>query len=227
MASRTIHDKIPHNVRVNKETTLSQDALRNMYKTSARANRRAAGQDAVTPSVKGLQGVNPSTIGIAAQARFAELAKVASVAKDGLSAIMAIRDSAEAQANPAALANNTTFMAVIQRVIAKIGEEVDELTSGAANEGATKSSLTRHRMTQEERVHRSQAHVAAGTDSACPILGAADMARVERARAKLSRLKTAQAMGDTGDIVRAAFNMEPRAVDADELYAMFEGKRSK
>jgi hypothetical protein len=220
MASRVIHDKIPHNVRVNKAATLSQEELRRIY-------RAAAGMDAVKPSVKGRQGVKPSTIGIAAQKRFSELAKVAKVAGDGLRAIQTIRDSAEAEAYPelAALANDPRFMAVIQRVIAKIGAEVDELTSGAANEGATNSSLTSRRMSQEERAHRSQALVAAGLDAARPILTAEDMARVEQARAKLSRLMTAQAFGDPGDIERAKFGLDPRAIDADELYAMFEGKR--
>lgn len=218
MASRVIHDKIPHNIRVNKAATLSQEELRRIY-------RAAAGMDAVKPSVKGRQGVKPSTIGIAAEKRFAKLANVAAVTADGLRAIQTIRDSAEEYPELAALANDPRFIAVIQRVVEKIGKEVSELTSGAANEGATNSSLTSHRMTQEERVHRSQAHVAAGMDAARPILTAEDAERVERARSKLSRLKTAEGMGNAGDIVRARFGMDGRALDADDLYGLFEGKR--
>lgn len=62
-------------------------------------------------------------------------------------------------------------------------------------------------------------------DAARPILTAEDSERVERARAKVSRLKTAEGMGDAGDIVRAKFGYEPRALDADDLYGLFEGKR--
>lgn len=235
MASRTIHDKIPHNVRVNKGATLSQETLRQMYKSSARGNRRAAGADAVTPTVKGLQGVMPSTIGIAAQARFAKIAKTALVTAKGLDAILKIRDSAEAQADPelAALANNPKFIMVMKLVLEKLSGQLNglmvEMLQGTQDgQGPDHENDEEALAAANEKARTGRdPHVAAGVDSAGPILGAEDMAQRERARARLSRLKTAQAMGDSGDIVRAQFGMEPRAVDGDELYAMFEGKRSK
>ncbi|WP_147309818.1 hypothetical protein [Paraburkholderia sp. BL6669N2] len=217
---------------------MSQETLRQMYKATSRTNRRAAGVDAVTPSVKGAKGVIPSTIGVAAQARFAKIGKTALVAAEGLDAILKIRDSAEAQADPelAALANDPKFIMVMKLVLEKLSGQLNGLmvemmygTSGTADgQGPDHENDEEVMAAANEKARTGRdPHVAAGVDSAGPILGADDMARVERARAKLSRLKTAQAMGDAGDIVRAQFGMEPRAVDADGLYAMFEGKRSK
>ncbi|RZF31323.1 hypothetical protein EVC45_02400 [Paraburkholderia sp. UYCP14C] len=181
------------------------------------ANQRRAGVDAVTPSVRGRQGVIPSTIGIAAQKRFARLAQVAKVTTDALKTLNTIRDSEEAEQNPelAALVNDPKFMAVIGRVVAKIGREVDEIT-GSGEKPLTSSSLSNHRMSQEERVHRIQA-LANGQDTARPILGAEDLARVEAARAKLARLRIAEAIGDAGDIVRARFGMDERPATDEDL----------
>ena len=173
------------------------------------------GADAVAPSVKGVQGVQPSVRGIAAKARdarFVRLAQVAKVAADGLRAIQTIKDSAEAATNPelAALANDPAFMAVISKVVEKIGNEVNGLTK----------PLTSVRMHSEERALRAK-------EDSRPILTAEDMARVERARAKLSRLKTAEALGDAGDIVRARFGYEPRAYDSDAMHRLMDRLEGK
>jgi metal-dependent amidase/aminoacylase/carboxypeptidase family protein len=217
MASRTIHDKIPHNVRVNK-TAVDEAMLRAMYRSAA---RRSTAGDAVAPSVKGVQGVQPSVRGIAAKARdarYARLAQVAKVAADGLHAIQTIKDSAEAATNPelAALTNDPAFMAVISKVVEKIGNEVNGLTK----------PLTSVRMHSEERALRAKEMVTGMADSR-PILTAEDMARVERARAKLSRLKTAEALGDAGDIVRARFGLEPRAYDSDAMHSLMDRLEGK
>lgn len=160
------------------------------------------------------------------QTRYAELAKVAAVTGDFLSTLDRFRASQDAAENPqfAALLDDPKFMAVIQRVIAKIGKEVDSLTrdslSAARNEVAG-SAEERDEINQ--RIAREEG--LGGFDAARPILTAEDAERVERARAKVSRLKTAEGMGDAGDIVRARSGMDERALDADGLYGLFEGKR--
>jgi metal-dependent amidase/aminoacylase/carboxypeptidase family protein len=168
-----------------------------------------------------VQGVQPSVRGIAAKARdarYARLAQVAKVAADGLRAIQTIKDSAEAAANPelAALANDPAFMAVISKVVEKIGNEVNGLIK----------PLTSVRMHSEERALRAKELVTGMADSR-PILTAEDMARVERARAKLSRLKTAEALGDAGDIVRARFGLESRAYDSDAMQSLMDRLEGK
>jgi hypothetical protein len=205
--------KIPaHSIHIHKGATVNKQ------------KRKTA--DAVTPSVKGRQGVKPSTIGIAAQKRFAQLANVAAVTGDFLSTLNRFRASQDAAENPqfAALLDDPKFMAVIQRVVAKIGTEVDSITrdslSAARNEvagSAEERDEINQRIAKEEGL--------GGFDAARPILTAEDAERVERARSKLSRLKTAEGMGDAGDIVRARYGYEPRALDADGLYESFEGKR--
>lgn len=206
MASRMITERIPQNPRVNKGVNVTTQ------------KRKAA--DAVSPSTKASTvGVKPSTIGIAAQKRFAQLAKVAAVTFGGLNVIDTIRDSAEEYPELAALANDPRLMAVIQRVVAKIGKEVDSLTR---NEAAGKGPDHEN---DEEVLAAAREQERTGMDAARPVLTAEDAEHVERARAKLSRLRTAEGMGDAGDIIRAKSGMDERALDADDLYGLFEGKR--
>uniref|UniRef100_E1T7E9 Uncharacterized protein n=1 Tax=Burkholderia sp. (strain CCGE1003) TaxID=640512 RepID=E1T7E9_BURSG len=230
MASRMIHDKIPHNVRVN-NAAADEAMLRAMYKSAARAQRSKTA-DAVAPSVVGLKGITPSTKGIAAKARFARLAKVAKATADGLNAIETIRNSEQAASNPelAALVNDPRFLATIQKVVAKIAKEVNELTTVNSDEPkATVSPLTSHRMSQEERVLHAQRLAASqlGAADSGPVITAEDMERVARARAKLSRLKTAEVLGDAGDIVRAQFGQEPRAYDGDDMCRLMDKLEGK
>ncbi|MFM0695638.1 hypothetical protein PQQ64_25600 [Paraburkholderia graminis] len=208
MATVVRNVKIPATTLRVSKAAADEAMLRAMYGSAARKRGKSA--DAVAPSVMGLKGVKPSTKGIAANARFAQLAKVAKVAADGLSAIQTIRDSAEAAANPelAALANDPKLMAVIGKVVEKIIAEVNSLTA------PRHSPLNSVRMSAEEKAH----HIAnGGADAAFIPLTAEDMAAVERAREKLARLQTADALGDAGDIVAARFGYEPRAYDADDM----------
>jgi hypothetical protein len=174
MASRTIHDKIPHNVHPGQKVFMG------------RAQRYKRAADAAS----------------------------------AMNSLLQARDSGLPQAEALAkrLLANEKFMAAFNKLLAESG--VDVPTAPLTGQGPDHEN-------DEEVLAAAREKEQAGMDSARPILGAADMERVERAHAKLSRLKTAQALGDAGDIVRAQFGMESRAVDADELYAMFEGKRSK
>lgn len=132
MTTRMVHDKIPHNFRARKA------------------------QDVAAPGIKaGVQGVIPSILGIAGQARFAgdgnngathraaknsvggerfqtryaRVADMLMVTTKGLDALIKIRDSAEAQTDPelAALANDPRVMAAFRKVIEAIGKVADEL----------------------------------------------------------------------------------------------------
>lgn len=188
MESRTIHDKIPDNVRVNKAA--ADDAmLRAMYKRAARKTK-----DAVTPTVKGLRGVTPSVKGIAANARYADVAKRTLAVASGLDAILKIRDSAEAEEYPelAAMVNNPKLLKAIGLMIEKLSAEV-------------------RAMLLEDQIAN-----ATGKPS-----GSADSATLPRKSVSFdSKVKAATAFGALNP-VRVAMGLGDQVATADDLYAMF------
>ncbi|WP_206751801.1 hypothetical protein [Paraburkholderia sp. RAU2J] len=95
----------------------------------------------------------------------------------------------------------------------------------AAAEPTTGNSLRAARIEINKRIAKEKG--LAGFDAGRPILTAEDAARVAAARAKLSRLRTAEAIGDAGDIVRAKFGMEERPATADDLFALGREGESK
>ena len=116
MSTIVRHNKIPHNMRVQK--------------------RR--GTDAVAPSTQGIRGVIPSTLGIQDRARFGKYVKAADALVHGLDAIIKIRGSDEAQQDPElkALANDPRLAKAIDRAINKLATGVDSLVR-SYNEEAT------------------------------------------------------------------------------------------
>ncbi|MFM0035967.1 hypothetical protein [Paraburkholderia strydomiana] len=218
MASRMITERIPQNPRVNKAATLSQEELMRIY-------RAAAGMDAVKPSTKAsTKGVTPSTIGIAAKARLANAAKRAIVAADAIGSLIAARDGDDPQAADMAkkLMANKEFRSALAKALGKIHSEIIE---APFKEQSKVDNEAMNELQYPEAMAAAREQEQAGMDAARPILTAEDAERVERARAKVSRLKTAEGMGDAGDIVRARSGMDERALDADGLYGLFEGKR--
>ncbi|MGQ7938490.1 hypothetical protein [Paraburkholderia sp. D1E] len=115
MSTVVSHRKIPKNVRVN-----------------------GTGKDAVAPTVKGIRTIIPSTLGIADRARFGKYVKAADSLVHGLDAIIKIRNSDEAQADPElkALANDPRLAKAIDKAISKLAAGVDSLVR-EYNETAT------------------------------------------------------------------------------------------
>ena len=127
MATTIRNDKIPENWRVGKHDVPSRTDLHRMMR--AKAAKKKAAADAVTPSTQGIRTIIPSTLGIADRARFGKYVKAADSLVHGLDAIIKIRNSDEAQQDPelAALANDPRLAKAIDRAIGKLAAGVDSL----------------------------------------------------------------------------------------------------
>jgi len=216
-------------------------------------SRHAAGLDVVAPSVQGLQGMTPSTIGIAANARFgansnkggsrragpgntsggekfqtryARIADMMLTVTKGLDALIKIRDSAEAQEDPelSALASDPRVMAAFNKVIEAIGKAANELISraGSASQQDEQQPPEADTLAPSNRPNIPGMDSALGSISNPMIL---DARRLELARKHAAQMLSTAEYGTAGDKVRAKFGQEPRELDADELYARFEGKK--
>ncbi|WP_035475148.1 hypothetical protein [Burkholderia sp. WSM2230] len=191
-----IHDKIPHNVRVSKDSAADETMLRGMYKAAAHKSRSNA-VDAVTPSVKGLKGITPSTKGIAANARYADVAKRTVAVASGLDAILKIRDSAQAEENPvlAALVNNSKMFKAIGLMIEKLAAEIQA-------------------MLLEDQIAEMTCKSSGAADSTLSVFSVDYGLRLEAAR------KRAREVSAAINPARVAMGLPDTVATADDLFAL-------
>jgi hypothetical protein len=121
--------------------------------SSTKTQRRKT-RDAVSPTVKGLQGVKPSVLGLAAEAKYKRFTQHALVVGDALRAIQTIRDSAEiAEMEPelAALANDPEIIKLCMTFIAVLNKKVAVMAGASGSKDATRNRVAGGEQEQEER----------------------------------------------------------------------------
>jgi len=154
-----IHDKIPHNVRTTKT------------------------RDAVTPSVKGLQGVIPSTVGIAAKARFKRIVGTLGAATLALDSIIKIKD--DPNASPDDIAAADAALANVNKIIPKLAAAADSLMRAQGKAPNAEASAQHANTAQTNAPHDPAMDVALGSIHNPLIL---DARRIELTRERAAEM---------------------------------------
>ena len=206
MASRTIHDKIPHNVRVNKRN-------------------HAADQ------VVGVRAVNPSVAGIAEKRRAAAMKRVR-VAADAIGSLFNALDSDDAGASELAkkLMSNSQFRAALSKAL---GEIHSDLIEAPFKEQERTSSKARNEAYNERlypeatEAAREKEQAAAATDSAWTAWTPEAIEKRAADAAKLARVEAVLELGEPADRARVMFGRDPLAYDSDAMHRLMDRLEGK
>ncbi|CAN7312821.1 hypothetical protein [Paraburkholderia terricola] len=219
MATVVRNVKIPATTLRVTKAAAEEAMLRAMYRSAVHGRKSAdqvIGSRAVTPSVKG----------IAEQKRAAALKRVR-VAVDALGSLVSALDGDDPAAADLAqkLMSKQKFRRALSEALGEIHRDMieapfkeEERQRNAENTERMYAEATAAAKAKEQgAVDGALKAYIEGNFNPQDCTAAEDMAAVERAREKLARLKTADALGDAGDIVAARFGYEPRAYDADDM----------